>query len=890
MPVSRSFAWLALLPALGACSSDNPTSTTGGGGSTSSSSSSSGTTTGSACAAPVASFDPGSPTGHPDPLGAKAAKQARAGRITDLSQIAQPAHGRQQIEKGDYLLINDKIAVVIEDKGDSDGYAPFGGEILAIDAVGDDGRPRGVSMYNETLIGFALQIVKPTSVGVIADGSDGKEAILRVTGPVVTAPFLVGPLKNLFPTDYTIEAAYDYVLAPGAEKVKVRVSVRNDSLDPIDFGVNKPGKDEFFGFFQYSRSQTVTAERGYGDLPPEVPWIGFDGGDFGFVFKAPAGEKLYYGLEQSGFELFWGDGYIADACAVTTKARFEIIAGGPGYDGLREAVRRSADEAAWREIKGTVKDGFGAAVEDAWVHGLDDKGQYLTRARTDATGAFTLHAPPGQAIKIVPQKQGYPTHPGADVAADAGTAALAFDPHATLHVVAVDEDLGTPVPARIQVIPALPGPATPEAYGVLDEVNGRLWQELAVTGDATLVVPPGQHRIIVSHGYEWELYDNTVTVAAGEKAEVTAAIAHSVDSTGAMCADFHIHSIFSADSNDSVEHKVKGAIADGLDIPVSSEHEWVIDFQPVIEKLGLTKWAFGMPSSELTTFKWGHFGVVPIIPKPSVKNHGAVDWIGKSPAETFAAAHALPESPVLIINHPRSSGFGGYFSSAAYDRKNDVGDPALWSTDFEAIEVFNDSDFEDNRTASVADWFSMLNHGRTVWAVGSSDSHHLRTSPVGYPRTCLRFGHDDPKQLTPLVVRDAVAKGASTISGGLYMTVVGPNGERPGEKVTAADGQATFLVTVEAPSSDPGRFAGDHRQRPDGLDGAAPPHRRGQVQAVRQPGDGHLRSPGAAELGCLPCQGRRRSGAAPPGEKALCGLESRVPPGWLRPRAAGRGN
>ena len=787
-------AWLALIAVLGACSSTTPSSSTSSGGS--------GGSTGTGpppCALAGTKFETGSAAGHADPLGAKAASQARAGRIADATQIAQPAHGRQRIEDGDYLLINDKIALVVEALGASDGYAPFGGEILAVDAVGDDGRPRGVSMYNETLTGFALEIVNPTSVGVLADGSDGKEAVVRVTGPLQTAPFLDGSIKKLFPTIYDLEVAYDYVLAPGAERVTVRLSVQNPTFDPIDFGVNRPGKDEFFGFFQYSRSQTVTAERGYGKVPTAMPWVGFDGGAWGFAYRVPAGEKMQFGLEQSGFELYWGSGFVADACAVTTKDRFEIVAGGPDYDGLREALRRTAGEPAWRTIKGTLKDGFGAAVADAWVHGLDGDGVYLTRARTDAAGAFALHAPPGQPIKIVPQKQGYPAHAGAVVAADTSDAALAFEPHATLHVVAVDEDLGTPVPARIQVLPALPQPATPEAYGVLDEVGGRLWQELSASDDAVLARRDDQHRVVVSHGYEWELFDATLTVAAGDTAEITAAIAHSVDTSGVMCADFHIHSLHSSDSNDSIEQKVRGAIADGLDIPVSSEHEWVVDFQPVIEKLGLAAWAFGVPSSELTTFKWGHFGVLPLLPKDGVKNRGAVDWINKSPAETFAAAHALPESPIVIVNHPRSTGFGGYFSSALYDRKSDTGDPALWSADFEAIEVFNDSDLEANRAASVADWFAMLGHGKTMWAVGSSDSHHLRTSPVGYPRTCLRFGHDDPKQLTPGLVRDAVAKGASTISGGLYMTVLGPNGERPGEKVIAAGGKATFLVTVEAP-------------------------------------------------------------------------------------------
>lgn len=157
-----------------------------------------------------------------------------------------------------------------------------------------------------------------------------------------------------------------------------------------------------------------------------------------------------------------------------------------------------------------------------------------------------------------------------------------------------------------------------------------------------------------------------------------------------MCADFHIHSFYSADSSDPVEYKVRGAIADGLEIPVSSEHEWIIDFQPTIERLGLDAWAFGMPSEEFTTFTWGHFGIIPIRPRESALNNGAVQWVGKKPPEVFQTIASLPEDPVLIINHPSgSSAFGAYFTAVKFRRDIASGDAGLWSDQFEAVEVFN---------------------------------------------------------------------------------------------------------------------------------------------------------------------------------------------------------
>jgi len=751
------------------------------------------------CSAESLAFEVGDPNGHANPFGAKAAGQARAGRLAQIDGVPQPAHGRQRLEPGDFVLANDKIAVYIEDKDLSDGYARFGGEILAIDKVGDDGKPMGLSRYGETLTGLSIEMIDPTSVTVLKDGSDGGEAVVRVLGKLSKIPFMDGPLANLFPNEYGFQAAYDYVLRPGEERLTMRVGVLNDTNEPVDFGVDTID-DELFGFFQYSNNQLVTSEFGFAEPSGKVEWAGFDGGELGFAFRVP-GETLSYGLTVSGFTLFYGSGFIADACSAKMVDRADIIAGGPHYDGLREAVRRVSGEAPWREVTGTVKDAMGSPVEGAWVHAVSPGGDYLTRTKTGLDGTFTVHVPPGAPVTLVPQKRGYAPHPGFGVGEAEATAEIALDPDGVIHVAASDYVSGTPLPVRVQVVPKDALPDAPEEFGTPDERNGRLHQVFATNGDARVHVPPGTHRVIVSRGYEWELYDTEVTVAAGETAEVAAELEHSVDSTGVMCADFHIHSQFSADSNDRFEEKVRGAIADGLDIPVSSEHEWVADFQPVIQKLGLTQWAFGMASEELTTFTWGHFGVVPMTPDLTKANNGAVDWVGKDPADVFALVHALPENPVLIVNHPSGGGFGAYFSSAGFDKKTGKGRDGFWSDDFDAIEVYNDSDFESNREDSVADWFALLEAGMTVWSVGSSDSHHLRTSPVGYPRTCLSIGHDDPTKLTKEEVRDVIASGSSTVSGGLLMTVSGPNGEKPGQTVeTGASAMATFTVTIETAS------------------------------------------------------------------------------------------
>jgi hypothetical protein len=218
--------------------------------------------------------------------------------------------------------------------------------------------------------------------------------------------------------------------------------------------------------------------------------------------------------------------------------------------------------------------------------------------------------------------------------------------------------------------------------------------------------------------------------------------------------------------------------------------------------MGLSPWVFGFPSLELTTFAWGHFGVIPLLPVAGQNNGGTFDWVGRRPPEVFAEVRRRPEAPTIIINHPSGAAeAGAYFTAAGYSAATGMGRAEMWDTAFTAVEVFNASDFEGNRMGTVRDWFGMLSNGRRVFAVGSSDSHGVHpNSPVGYPRTCMYLGTDDPRRASATAIRDAVAQGRSYISGGIYLDVQAPGGEGPGQSVSGTGPMARLRVTVQAPA------------------------------------------------------------------------------------------
>ena len=84
------------------------------------------------CSAP-APFVVGDATGHPSPLGAGPA-EARAGRIHAADLPALPS-GLAVWKDGDFVLANAKVALVIEDTGDSDLYDPWGGRPVGVARV-----------------------------------------------------------------------------------------------------------------------------------------------------------------------------------------------------------------------------------------------------------------------------------------------------------------------------------------------------------------------------------------------------------------------------------------------------------------------------------------------------------------------------------------------------------------------------------------------------------------------------------------------------------------------------------------------------------------------------------------------------------------------------------
>ena len=754
-------------------------------------------------------FETGSADGAPMPLVIPPGG-VRAGRLS-ATELPTDRTGLAEWKAGDYVLANERVAVLIEAARPSSGYDPWGGHPVGIARV-ENGRLVAAGDFGEVIFGLGRFTLQTESVTVMQDGASGVAAV-RAVGVMRPVPFIDEFARAIAPTDYAdVRAAIDYELRPGADHVDVYVTY--DSPVPYPRTVQVVTH----AFFQGYRMGRFFPGMGFndGNAPSNrtIGWVDDDG--MSWAWQVPASAGVFTPLlSVSGFDGFRAPNLNLAACSRDRVHAARMVLG-RGLDGLQRALSR-IDERSTREVRGTVTEAGGSPAQGVRVHALGLDGMtYLTRAKTDAMGNYALNVPAGVAVQLRAFRPGDAITAPVMVAADTGNAAIALAPTGTIRVTATDPATLQGIPVRVQVTPVMmegsPTVLPPDHWGEPMPGRGRLHVEFPMDGRVEMRAPAGRYRVVVSRGFEYEISDTTVTVTVGVPTEVSAPLRRSIETTGALCGDFHIHTHRSADSGDTGRFKLLAGAGDGVEVMARSEHEYVADFEAQIMEMGLGAWVKGVGSIELTTFTWGHFGVFPLEADATRPNGGTFAWANRRPPEVFADVRARRENPTLVINHPRGGmQTGSYFDAAGYDRTTGrASREGYWDERFTAVEFFNSASFEEAHRPDrdlVGDWFSFLNRGRRVFAVGSSDSHGVNpNSPVGYPRTCMLLGTDAPRMASPQAIGTAVGTGRSVISGGIYLDVEaspsagGTTTAGPGQELTGAGATARVRIRAQAPA------------------------------------------------------------------------------------------
>jgi hypothetical protein len=422
----------------------------------------------------------------------------------------------------------------------------------------------------------------------------------------------------------------------------------------------------------------------------------------------------------------------------------------------------------------------------------------------------------------------------ADQVTDVGDVTLSQTGRLAVHV--TDADGGLAIPARVTLIGIdVPSPTLGVPLDLRD-ANGQpqllerkysspyknvLYTE---TGDGEVALRPGRYRAIASHGVEYDMGWADAQVTAGGRVALSLAVRRAVDTTGWLGADFHIHASPSADSSVPPADRVRSYAAEGVQVMVSADHDFVFDYGPLIRSMGLASRVASIVGCETTTVRpfaafpsgVGHFNGWPLVPQPQSRKNGAPEDEQSEPGVLYDRLRGLG-ARVVQMNHPFTEG-QGFLGAIGFDATKSVGVPpndallrpsalgtGTTNLDFDAIEIYNGLSQSQLDLARAA-WFSLLDQGIVKTATANSDSHDLSPSGPGLgpgmPRTYVAYtGDADLAGFDATAFDAALAAGRAFGSSGPFVAVDATSGARHaglGETLPASGGVAIH-VRVQAP-------------------------------------------------------------------------------------------
>lgn len=357
-----------------------------------------------------------------------------------------------------------------------------------------------------------------------------------------------------------------------------------------------------------------------------------------------------------------------------------------------------------------------------------------------------------------------------------------------LHIRVVDADSKQPLPARITIANA-DGSLQTTAAASNDKLAVRPGVIYTADGEAHIDLPAGTYTVYAGRGFEYSVARVEATLAKGQSAEHTLAIRREVPTPGYVACDTHIHTLTHSGHGDaSISERMITLAGEGIELPIATDHNVHIDYDPHAAKLGVRKHFTPVIGNEVTTAV-GHFNVFPIQPQARVPDHRAKDW-----PTIFDEIFATPGVKVAILNHGRDVHSG--VRPFGPDRFNAAsGDNLLgWPMRFNAMEVINSGATQTDPLRLIHDWMTLLNRGHQVTPVGSSDSHDVSRYIVGQGRTYIRCDDSDSGKLD---IDEAVAsflQGRVLVSYGLIAELTINDKYRSGD-LAAADGR-TVKVAV----------------------------------------------------------------------------------------------
>jgi hypothetical protein len=332
-------------------------------------------------------------------------------------------------------------------------------------------------------------------------------------------------------------------------------------------------------------------------------------------------------------------------------------------------------------------------------------------------------------------------------------------------------------------------------------LSGRGWETMKNSvypgkEGKTIRLPAGTYLAVAARGPAYTQQTRVLEVLAGENPDANFVVDKVVDTPGLISVDTHMHTQFS-DGQVKIAERLLGVVAEGIDVAVSTDHNYITDYRPEVERLGLADELAVIVGDEVTGRGGNiHFNSYPVTARPGEPGNGAISVQDSTPGLLFDMARKNDPTALIQVNHPRSRGLG-YFLTYNLDPKAAAAADAPFVMNFDVMEAMNGALLDGANRATIEDWFHFLNRGYPIRVVGSSDAHSQDGGEPGYSRTYVLYGGAKGPRLDIPAVMRAIKEGRSFVSNGPIVTARFNGKSTYGDTLTSKDGRVSVELEVK---------------------------------------------------------------------------------------------
>ncbi len=636
----------------------------------------------------------------------------RVARIGDEDERV-PASPKALAGRGDFVMENDQVRVVLDGPDHPHFLAPSGGAILDLAPLGGSGGDQINSIYHAAGL-LPRDAVHYETAELLDSGLD----------PSAAGAFVAVVFRGHLEGDTRVTVVTRYELRRCEDGVRVRTDLYNGAPAPNTLYLTD-------GFFWGDDSLVpFVPGQGMGFLEPNLDLLNIDQAwrTWPFLAARPQSQpEIAYAVvscdhaTSSGFTstTLSASGVPLGVTQPGDGFHFErFIAAVPTASGLAPAVAEALrvrtavhGDAAPVTVTGRVvangapvdSGGSGQVAsllfyEPAFGPDPDDPSRRIPWSETvpAADGTFQVVLPPKRTYRVQPYAFGLPAGPatsfsvtGAGAGSDSGAfpiGDLSITAPAHLNVT-VQSAPGVPATyAEVVIIPvadpAATGAPTPSLYDLFSGCSPMLGaphggapacnRAFPLNGSLrNLALPPGQYFVYATRGPFATLDRAEVDLAPGTSAEVTLlvqSLASELLPDGVISGDFHVHGGASFDSAIPDQDRVVSFLATGVDLVVATDHNVVTTYQSTLEHLGATHALFVISGVEQTpNIPWfyvpghefprtlGHFNFWPLTPDAMDSRNGAPWSELREPGQLMDdmdLVFANPDTAIRQLNHP----------------------------------------------------------------------------------------------------------------------------------------------------------------------------------------------------------------------------------------------